>query len=63
MKAGSDFKAFTNIRAGQRLSLGPTCEERIDKLEDEGEEFVQNAAHKNKIIENTDDVQRCGGST
>lgn len=62
MKAGSDFKTFTGIRASQTLSLGPICEERTGDLEDGVEEFIQNAAHKN-VIENIEEVHKCGGKT
>lgn len=63
VKAGSDFKTFTGIRASQTLSLGPICEESTGNLEDGVEEFIQNAAHKNNVIENVEEVHKCGGKT
>lgn len=59
-RAGRDFKTFTSIRADQRLSLGPISEEKTDELENEIKKFIQNAAHKDKVIENTEEVQKCG---
>lgn len=42
------------------LSLRPICEERIDELEDGAEEFISNAAHDDRVIENIEEVQKCG---
>lgn len=63
LKAGGDIESSTDIRTGQRLSLGPISEERISKLEDGTEEFIQNAACKNKVIENIEEAQKCGRNT
>lgn len=44
------------------LSLRPISEERIDELEDGAEEFIYNAAHDDRVIENIEEVQKCGGN-
>lgn len=54
MKAVDDLETLISITAFQKLlKLGPICQERIGELQDGAEEFILNAAHKEKVIENS----------
>lgn len=63
MKASGDLETFISVRTGQRVSLWSICGERAVELKDGAEEFIQNTIHKDRVIENVEEVLKCEGNT